>query len=38
MRGKIREEVIERREAQLEVSAEDPFVGNLTYSPDDKLA
>ncbi|HHU88582.1 MAG: AAA family ATPase [Sphaerochaetaceae bacterium] len=35
--GKIREEVIERREAQLEVSAEDPFVGNLTYSPDDNL-
>jgi putative ATPase len=33
--GQIREEVMQRREAQLEVSAEDPYGGNLTYSPDD---
>ncbi len=33
--GKIREEVRQKREAQLEVSSEEAFVGNLTYSPPD---
>ncbi|MFA7371565.1 MAG: AAA family ATPase, partial [Sphaerochaetaceae bacterium] len=33
--GRIREEVRQKREAQLEVSSEEAFVGNLTYSPPD---
>ena len=34
--GKIREEVFEKREAQLEAVGDDLFVENLTFTPDDR--